>query len=61
MTDPSTVPDDGTEQESESVLDALRASPVGTNDPNIVGDVGPLDIPPGQDPDGVVVQDEDPT
>ena len=32
-------------------LDPFRDSPVGTNDPNIVGDVGPFDVPPGQDPE----------
>jgi hypothetical protein len=31
-------------------IEALRHMPVGTNDPNIVGDVGPLDVPPGSDP-----------
>jgi hypothetical protein len=33
-------------------LEALRDMPVGTNDPNIVGDVGVLDVPPGSDPHG---------
>jgi hypothetical protein len=33
-------------------IDALRDMPVGTNDPNIVGDAGPLDVPPGSDPHG---------
>ena len=37
--------------EDENVLDKLREMPVGTNDPNIVGDAGPTDIPPGADPD----------
>lgn len=31
-------------------LQKLREVPVGTNDPNIVGDVGPFDVPPGRDP-----------
>lgn len=31
-------------------IDRLRDAPVGTNDPNIVGDVGPADVPPGEDP-----------
>lgn len=35
----------------EGVLDRLRDSPVGVNDPNIVGDAGPFDVPPGRDPD----------
>jgi hypothetical protein len=36
----------------DSPIEALRAMPVGTNDPNIVGDVGPVDVPPGTDPRG---------
>lgn len=36
--------------EDEGVLDRLREMPVGTNDPNIIGDAGPLDVPPGSDP-----------
>ncbi|HZI40009.1 MAG TPA: hypothetical protein VFF24_17060 [Acidimicrobiia bacterium] len=39
------LPDD-----EESALDRMRDAPVGTNDPNIVGDVGPTDVPPGKDP-----------
>lgn len=46
-------PIDESEPESESVLDKLRDSPVGTNDPMIVGDAGPTDIPPGDDGDAV--------
>ena len=33
-----------------SLLDRLRGTGVGVEDPNIVGDVGPTDIPPGRDP-----------
>lgn len=36
----------------ESLIDRLRGTGVGVEDPNIVGDVGPTDIPPGRDPDG---------
>jgi hypothetical protein len=32
------------------LVDELRDMPVGTNDPNIIGDAGPLDVPPGSDP-----------
>jgi hypothetical protein len=32
------------------LLDRLRESPVGTNDPNIVGEPGPYDVAPGTDP-----------
>jgi len=39
------------EPEHESLLDRLRGTGVGVEDPNIVGDVGPTDIPPGRDPD----------
>ena len=40
------------ENEAESVLDRLRGTGVGVEDPNIVGDVGPTDVPPGRDPEG---------
>ncbi len=36
----------------DSILDRLRGTGVGTEDPNIVGDVGPTDIPPGPDGEG---------
>ena len=39
-------PDD----ERGDVLDELRNMPVGVNDPNIIGDAGPTDVPPGTDP-----------
>jgi hypothetical protein len=38
------------EDEHEGILEELREMPVGTNDPNIIGDAGPLDVPPGSDP-----------
>jgi hypothetical protein len=46
------MPDDDEMDESpvERIVEELREMPVGTRDPNIVGDVGPLDIPPGSDP-----------
>lgn len=37
--------------DDQSLLDRLRGTGVGVEDPNIVGDVGPTDIPPGRDPD----------
>lgn len=40
----------------EGAVDRLRDAPVGTNDPNIVGDVGPTDVPPGEDPPDLVGQ-----
>jgi hypothetical protein len=38
------------ESATDGVLDKMRDTGVGTEDPNIVGDVGPTDIPPGADP-----------
>ena len=40
------------ENTDESLLDRLRGTGVGVEDPNIVGDVGPTDIPPGRDGEG---------
>jgi hypothetical protein len=40
------------EHTDESLIDRLRGTGVGVEDPNIVGDVGPTDIPPGRDNDG---------
>ncbi len=38
--------------EEEGFLDRLRGGGVGTEDPMIVGDAGPTDIPPGTDGGG---------
>ncbi|HEV2758470.1 MAG TPA: hypothetical protein VGV86_02780 [Acidimicrobiales bacterium] len=43
---------DDDENERPSLLDRLRGTGVGVEDPNIVGDVGPTDIPPGSDGEG---------
>jgi hypothetical protein len=43
---------DDDENEGASILDRLRGTGVGVEDPNIVGDVGPTDIPPGSDSEG---------
>ena len=40
------------EREDESLIDRLRGTGVGVEDPKIVGDVGPTDIPPGSDGEG---------
>jgi hypothetical protein len=40
------------EHSDESLIDRLRGTGVGVEDPNIVGDVGPTDIPPGRDGEG---------
>lgn len=37
----------------EGFLDKLRGGGVGTEDENLVGDVGPTDIPPGTDGDAI--------
>jgi hypothetical protein len=34
----------------EDELEVFRGIPVGTNDPNIVGDIDAFDKPPGTDP-----------
>ena len=46
-------------QDDEGLLDKLRQSPVGANDPNIVGDAGPVDTAPGQDPEGLIVHEDE--
>ena len=38
------------DEEDDDVADKLREMPVGLNDPNVIGDVGPTDVPPGTDP-----------
>ena len=40
------------EHADDSLIDRLRGTGVGVEDPNIVGDVGPTDIPPGSDGEG---------
>ncbi|MDQ6927678.1 MAG: hypothetical protein M3159_03330 [Actinomycetota bacterium] len=44
-------PDDRADNSTndESLLDRMRGTGVGVEDPNIVGDVGPTDVPPGRD------------
>ena len=58
MSDPTASdlpPDDQSTDEQfedkQRLLDRFRGTGVGVEDPNIVGDVGPTDVPPGQDPD----------
>ena len=36
-------------------LEGMRGTGVGVEDPNIDGDVGPTDVPPGRDPDGGLI------
>lgn len=48
------------EDEDEGLIDRMRDSGVGVEDPHIVGDVGPTDVPPGgPDPDHEI-GDQDP-
>ncbi len=47
--DAEEAPGDG---DGASFLDKLRGGGVGTEDPTIVGDAGPTDIPPGADGGG---------
>lgn len=40
------------EHDDDGLIERMRDSGVGVEDPNIVGDVGPTDVPPGgPDPD----------
>ncbi|MGH2684302.1 MAG: hypothetical protein ACRDJP_02415 [Actinomycetota bacterium] len=43
----------------EPTLDRMRGTGVGVEDPNIVGDVGPTDVPPGRDPEGGLIETTD--
>jgi len=46
------LPDEVLEEHEDGFMDKVRHTGVGVEDRNIVGDVGPTDIPPGGDPDG---------
>ncbi|QYG94768.1 hypothetical protein HC251_21585 [Iamia sp. SCSIO 61187] len=56
MTDQPPLPpagdDDEDDQEPDGLVDRMRGTGVGVEDPTIVGDVGPTDVAPGADPDG---------
>jgi hypothetical protein len=45
--------EDGEESPSlvETMIERMRGTGVGTEDPNIIGDAGATDVPPGRDPD----------
>ncbi|HEV7861326.1 MAG TPA: hypothetical protein VGR20_01460 [Acidimicrobiia bacterium] len=53
--EPEPSEDAGEEPESlvEKIVERMRGTGVGTEDPNIIGDAGPTDVPPGRDPDSV--------
>lgn len=44
----------------ETFLDKLRGAGIGTEDPTIVGDAGPTDIPPGADGEPLLVTTDEP-
>lgn len=46
---PPEIQDD---EAGDSLVDRFRGTGVGVEDPNIVGDVGPTDVPPGRDSPG---------
>jgi hypothetical protein len=51
MRDDDVVPEADDEHDLlEELADKVRGIPAGLADPNIIGDVGPTDIPPGSDP-----------
>jgi len=52
--------DDPATSDDERFVDKLRGGGVGTEDPTIVGEVGPTDIPPGTDGAGPLVTTDDP-
>ena len=57
--DESDNDDDDEHGPIEGVLEELREMPVGTRDPNIIGDAGPYDVPPGTDPpEGLLLESE---
>ena len=47
------------ENKDESLLDRLRGTGVGVEDPNIVGDAGPVDVAPGSEGEDLI-QEADP-
>ncbi len=47
------------EREDEGILDRMRDTGVGVEDPNIVGEVGPVDVAPGSDGEALI-QEADP-
>ena len=45
--------------EDEGLIDRMRDTGVGVEDPNIVGDAGPVDVAPGSDGEPLI-QDAEP-
>lgn len=53
MSDPTPETDpaeDTALEDKQRLLDKFRGTGVGVEDPNIVGDAGPTDVAPGDDP-----------
>ncbi|MDP9388494.1 MAG: hypothetical protein M3Q48_11440 [Actinomycetota bacterium] len=46
-----------TTDDEANLVDRMRDMPVGVADPNIIGDAGPTDVPPGSDPPPAPVGD----
>lgn len=44
--------------ENEGVIDRMRGSGVGAEDPNIVGDAGPVDVAPGSEGEALIQEVE---
>lgn len=47
------------EREDEGLIDRMRDTGVGVEDPNIVGDAGPVDVAPGSEGEDLI-QEADP-
>lgn len=58
MSEAFEVEPEASEDHHDSLIDRMRGTGVGVEDPNIVGEVGPTDIPPGPDPDGGLLTTE---
>ncbi|HMJ77704.1 MAG TPA: hypothetical protein VK507_17115 [Iamia sp.] len=59
-TEPTEPTESADEADPDGLLDRMRGTGVGVEDPNIVGDVGPTDVAPGEGPDGgVLIQEGD--
>jgi hypothetical protein len=51
--------EDEQDHDDETLLDRMRETGVGVEDPNIVGDAGPVDVAPGNDGEDLI-QEADP-
>ena len=46
------------EREDEGLIDRMRDTGVGVEDPNIVGDAGPVDVAPGSEGEDLIQEAE---